>query len=177
MRTRPRVQQVSHCGPMSRGPRLIEPNCAAQPACKVHLLHFRHLDEGVYLEERQETLQTSKMHLKIWTSALTISCFKSALSAGFLIKLQRRAVTICDVVPFSTTWWHSVLTCKTESAVSATENVSYLPFIHKVLKFRAEYPRELWWRLNKEVKHYYKAQRYTLRRCHLTVATLTSFTM
>lgn len=49
VRTRPQVRQGSYCGPMSGCPRLIEANCAAQPACKVHLLYFRHLDEGVYL--------------------------------------------------------------------------------------------------------------------------------
>lgn len=62
-----RVQQVSHGGTMSRGARLIEPYCAAQPAREVHLLHFRHLDEGVNLEEGGETRRVANK----WSRAQT----------------------------------------------------------------------------------------------------------
>lgn len=44
------------------------------------------------------------------------------------------------------------MTCRYEGNVYASRDFSYIPFIHEVLKLRAEYPGKLWWRLNKEAK-------------------------
>lgn len=79
---------------------------------------------------------------KCRTCTLTISCFRSALSAGFLTKLQRKykRITMCCVLrPLD----------GTVQSICCWE-FSHVPFIHKVLKFSAKYCRQLWWRLQVE---------------------------
>lgn len=73
---------------------LVEVHGFAQPSGKVHFLHFRSLDKRVILKAkrnfglqhlllpRDQKEQVSKDCVR------TINIFRSALSAGFLIKLQ-----------------------------------------------------------------------------------------
>lgn len=73
----------------------------------------------------------------------TVNCFKSALSAGFLIKLkQMQMIMILDHA------MHLYTTrCHTVNYADASKYLPHIPFIHKVLEVSTKYPRKLRWRL------------------------------
>lgn len=80
--------------------RLAESYGATQPASKVHLLCFRLLDERMHLKGTVLiNMDPDDKNGQIFSP--TISCFKSARSAGFFIKLQRRYANFskCGVTP------------------------------------------------------------------------------
>ena len=77
------------------GQRLIQANGVAQPSSKVHLLYFRLLDERVNLERYEVIMSYDRggfsKCIDAWR-ALAINCFRSARSAGFFIRLKRKAM-------------------------------------------------------------------------------------